>query len=75
MRRDEAIHRLKQHEAGLRQLGERRLFLFGPTVRGEAREASDIDLFFDYDKGAFGLFALMDVRQRAAVILGPRPTS
>jgi len=70
MRRDEAIQRLKQHEAELYGLGVRHLYLFGSTARDEADEASDVDLFFDYDKGAFGLFALMRVKQRAADILG-----
>ena len=70
MRRDEAIQRLKQHEAELRGLGVRHLFLFGSTARDEARRESDVDLFFDYEKGAFGLFALMAVKRRAAAILG-----
>ena len=70
MRRDEAIQRLKQHEAELHGLGVRHLYLFGSTARDEAGAASDVDLFFDYDKGAFGLFALMEVKQRAAAILG-----
>ncbi len=29
-------------------------------------------MFFDYDKGSFGLFALMDVKEMAAAILGHR---
>jgi len=70
MRRDEAIMRLKQHEAELHGLGVRHLYLFGSTARDEATAESDVDLFFDYDKGAFGLFALMQVKQRAAAILG-----
>ena len=42
------------------------LYLFGSTVRGEAREDSDVDLFFDYEKGKFGLFQLMDVKERTS---------
>jgi uncharacterized protein len=34
------------------------LYLFGSTARDE----SDVDLFFDYEKGKLGLFELMDVR-------------
>jgi len=70
MDRDTAIATLKAHEAELRQLGVERLFLFGSTARGEAREGSDVDLFFDYERGKFGLFELMDVKERASRILG-----
>ena len=70
MQRDAAIATLKAHEAELKQLGVRHLYLFGSTARGEAREDSDVDLFFDYDKGKFGLFELMDVKERTAAILG-----
>lgn len=72
MNRSEAIARLREHEAELRQLGVRRLYLFGSTARDEARDDSDIDLFFDYERGAFGLFELMDVKERASSILGRR---
>jgi hypothetical protein len=49
--RDEAISRLKQHEADLKRLGVEHLYLFGATTRGEAKEESGVDLFFDYGKG------------------------
>ncbi len=70
MRREDAIDRLREHEAELRRLGVERLYLFGSTARGEAGEASDVDLFFDYEKGKLGLFELMDVKEFAADILG-----
>jgi len=70
MDRDAAIATLKAHEAELKQLGVEHLYLFGSTVRGEAREDSDIDLFFDYKRGTFGLYELMDVKEAAARILG-----
>jgi uncharacterized protein len=70
MKRDEAISRLKQHEADLKRLGVDHLYMFGSTARGEAKEDSDIDLFFDYEKGKFGAFELMDVKEYAASILG-----
>ena len=44
----------------------------GEQPRGEARSDSDIDLFFDHEKGKVGLFELMDVMERAAEILGRR---
>ena len=61
---------LKAHEAELKQFGVRHLYLFGSTARCEARQDSDVDLFFDYDKGKFGLFELMDVKERTAAVVG-----
>ena len=72
MKRDEAISRLKQHEADLKRLGVEHLYMFGSTARGEAKDDSDVDLFFDYEKGKLGLFELMDVKEYAANILGRR---
>lgn len=70
MQRDAVIAKLKQHEAELRRLGVEHLYLFGSTARGEAREDSDVDLFFDYERGKLGLFELMDVKEEASRILG-----
>jgi predicted nucleotidyltransferase len=70
MKRDEAISRLRQHEVDLKRLGVQHLYLFGSTARDDAGDDSDIDLFFDYEKGKFGLFELMDVKAYAASILG-----
>jgi uncharacterized protein len=72
MKRDDAIARLKEHEAELRGLGVEHLYLFGSTARGDAHEDSDVDLFFDHPRGALSLFRLMDVRDAAARILGRR---
>src|SRR5450759_4213996 len=72
MKREEAIDRLRAHQAELKQLGVEHLYLFGSTARGEARDDSDVDLFFDHEKGKLGLFELMDVKERAAGILGRR---
>ena len=72
MDRDEAITTLKKHEAELKRLGVRHLYLFGSTVRGDARPDSDVDLFLDYERGKFNLFDLMEVRERASDILGRR---
>jgi uncharacterized protein len=73
MKRDEAISRLRERAPDLKRLGVEHLYMFGSTARDEARDDSDIDLFFDYQKGKLGLFDLMDVREIAAEILG-RPT-
>ncbi len=72
MKRDLALSVLKAHEAELRQLGVEHLFLFGSVARDEAREESDVDLFFDHPEGSLGLFALMDVKEAASRILGRR---
>ena len=70
MERNEAISRLQQHEADLKRLGVERLYMFGSTARGKAREDSDVDLFFDHPVGSIGLYELMDVKEFAARILG-----
>src|SRR6202047_2853387 len=70
MKRDEAISRLQQHEADLKRLGVEHLYMFGSTARGEANNDSDVDLFFDYQKGKLGVYELMDVKAYAASILG-----
>jgi predicted nucleotidyltransferase len=70
MKREEIMARLREHEADLRRLGVERLYLFGSIARDEATEDSDIDLFFDYEKGKLGLFELMDVKAFASRILG-----
>jgi len=44
--------------------------MFGSTARDEARAGSDVDLFFDYQKGRLGVYELMDVKETAADILG-----
>jgi len=70
VKRAVAIAKLKRHEAEFKRLGVEHLYLFGSTVRGEAREDSDVDLFFDHPVGSLGLFELMDVKTTAARILG-----
>jgi predicted nucleotidyltransferase len=61
---------LKAHDTQLKQLGVQRLYLFGSTARGEARDTSDVDLFFDYEEGKFGLFDLIDVQEYTWRVLG-----
>src|SRR6266478_3315879 len=70
MERSKAIARLQQHKTEFGRLGVEHLYLFGSTVRGEARADSDVDLFFDHPEGSLGLFELMDVKDAAARILG-----
>jgi uncharacterized protein len=70
MKREDAIAILKEHETELRQLGVEHLYLFESTAQGEAREDSDVDLFFDHPEWSLGLYQLMDVKDAAARILG-----
>jgi hypothetical protein len=70
MERDHAIATLKAHETELKQLGVQRLYLFGSTARDEAHDRSDVDLFFDYEEGKFGLFDLIDVQEYTSRLLG-----
>lgn len=70
MDRDEAVAVLKAHEAELKRLGMEHLYLFGSVARGEAREDSDVDLFFDHPLGSLGLREFMAVMEAPARILG-----
>jgi uncharacterized protein len=70
MNRAEVIGLLKRHEAELKKLGVEHLFLFGSVARDAAKDDSDVDLFFDHQKGRLGLYELMDVKERAQEILG-----
>jgi uncharacterized protein len=49
MGKDEALRRLRERACAIRGMGATALYLFGSTARDEAREASDLDLFVDYD--------------------------
>ncbi|WP_029649992.1 nucleotidyltransferase [Methylocystis sp. SB2] len=72
MKREDAVDRLRKRQADLQKLGVKSLYMFGSTAQDRAGESSDVDLFFDYEKGRFGLFELMDVKEFAARILGGR---
>lgn len=68
--RDEGIRRLQQHEADLKRRGVEHLSMLGSTACGDPRDDSDVDLFFDHEKGKLGLFELVDAKQRTVDILG-----
>ncbi|HVN29411.1 MAG TPA: nucleotidyltransferase domain-containing protein [Candidatus Binataceae bacterium] len=70
MERAAAIARLREHEPEFKRLGVEHLYLFGSTARDEARDESDVDLFFDHPLGSLGLFDLMEVKEATARILG-----
>lgn len=59
--KDEALRRLKALEPQIREMGIVSLYLFGSTVRDEARQDSDVDLFGDLQPGrvfGFNYFGL-----------------
>jgi uncharacterized protein len=70
MNRETAVTRLRRHARELRADGVAALYLFGSTARDEAREASDVDLFFDYDDPKFSLIELVRIKDRVSAILG-----
>lgn len=72
MDRKTAVATLRRHAEELRAEGVAALYLFGSTARGEARAASDVDLFFDYDDPRFSLIELVRVKDRVNAILGGR---
>ena len=49
MRRSETVEMLRRHADDIRSFGATGLYLFGSTARDCAGEASDVDLFVDYD--------------------------
>lgn len=63
MKRDVALHELNERADALRAMGATALYLFGSTVRDEASETSDIDLFIDYDRASrFSLIDLVGIK-------------
>jgi predicted nucleotidyltransferase len=62
MNRVDAINRLQQKANAVRGMGATALYLFGSTARDDAGQASDLDLFIDYDPttrfNAFDLVAI-----------------
>ena len=64
MTRDAIIATLKAREPDLRRLGARHIALFGSVARGEASEASDIDILVDLQPDApIGVFEYVGLTQ------------
>jgi predicted nucleotidyltransferase len=64
MKKIEAVSKLKDHAAAIKAVGATALYLFGSTVRDEAKECSDLDLFIDYDPSSkFNAFDVIGIRQ------------
>ena len=73
MARTSAIDRLRALEPELRARGVASLYLFGSTARGEAREDSDVDLFFDDAPNAhLSLLDVIGIQHFLQDVLGKR---
>jgi uncharacterized protein len=63
MKRSDVIARLEACAPDVARRGATALFLYGSTVRDEAGDASDVDLFIDYDThGHFNAFDLVGLK-------------
>jgi predicted nucleotidyltransferase len=71
MRKDDAIQALRARAEAIRALGATSHYLFGSAARNEASEASDLDLFIDYDPaGKFNGLDLVDIKLLLEAELG-----
>jgi predicted nucleotidyltransferase len=63
MTRVEAMTRLKDRAGAIKALSATSLYVFGSTVRDEARPQSDLDIFIDYDPASrFNAFDLVGIK-------------
>ena len=59
--KEEILNRLQKNRDAMRAYGVRRLGLFGSFVRGEQKEASDLDFVVEFERKSFD--AYMDLKQ------------
>lgn len=67
--KDKALETIRNHRHKLAELGVAEVFLFGSVVRGENREASDVDILVEFDRPV-GLFHFVRVRVFLERLLG-----
>ncbi len=73
MAQPSVIERLRALEPDLRERGVASLYLFGSAARGEARDDSDVDLFFDDAPNAhLSLLDVIGIQQFLQDVLGAR---
>lgn len=69
MTKQQVIDRLVAHREELQAQGVKSLGLFGSVARGEAVQASDVDVVVELNR-PMGLFGLSDVKYLIQQILG-----
>jgi len=63
MNRSVAIAQLRRKANALKGMGATALYLFGSTARDDAGDASDLDIFIDYDPDSrFNAFDLVGMK-------------
>lgn len=71
MSRTEAAERLRQCADAIQAMGATKLYLYGSTVRDEAKLRSDLDLFVEYDQAqGFNAFDLIGIKLLLPETLG-----
>ncbi|MCU0619401.1 MAG: nucleotidyltransferase family protein [Gemmatimonadaceae bacterium] len=71
--RDRVLDLLSAHRARLAErYGVRELALFGSVARGEATEASDVDLVVEFDPERVTLSSFLDFADDVEALLGRR---
>ena len=68
--REEIIRRLKDSEAQIRDLGVRRLALFGSFVRGDGDDESDVDLLVQFHPGQKTFDRFLELSELLESLLG-----
>lgn len=71
MNREDILRCLREHMSEIRDLGVRRLSLFGSVARGEATAASDLDVLVEFE-GAATFDGYMDLRDLLERLSGRR---
>jgi len=68
--RERVLEVLAAHRDEFGGMGVRHLFLFGSLARGEATEASDVDVLVEYEPGTkLSFFRVCDLRYRLEELL------
>jgi predicted nucleotidyltransferase len=69
--REQVLQILAAHLAEFRTMGVREISIFGSLARGEATEASDVDVLVDYEPGTpLSFFRVCELRYRIEDLLG-----
>ena len=63
---------IQSHVDELRELGARRIGLFGSCARGEARADSDVDVYVEFDDGKRTYDNFFALHERLENLLGRR---